>query len=104
MVNFLEKLTGRRPEDDDRERSLSPRHEGQHLAVKPSRLAQSRSRTAQNSRIPNASIVYGAAAAAFFVIAMYFLFVKGILMTGLLILALAGALFGYALLYTRFQN
>ncbi len=104
MVNFIDKFTGRRPENDESGRGLATRSEHQKLAPRPSRLVASRRGVRSEGRIPNASKIYGAAAAAFFVIACYFVFIKGVLLTGLLILGLSAALLGYALFFMRFQN
>lgn len=54
-------------------------------------------------KIPNASLIYGVAASILFAIALYNFF-TGVWFTGLLLLVLAVALFGYALVYLRFSE
>jgi tetrahydromethanopterin S-methyltransferase subunit B len=54
----------------------------------------------KQENIPNASMVYGIAAAILFAIALYYFF-TGLWFTGLLVLILAVALFGYALFFIR---
>lgn len=53
--------------------------------------------------IPNASIVYGSAAAVMLVIALYTMFKLANWFTGLLILILAGTLAGYAWYFMRYR-
>lgn len=57
---------------------------------------------ARKENIPNASLIYGVASALLFTIALYYLF-TGLWFTGLLVLVLAVALFGYALVYMRYS-
>lgn len=53
--------------------------------------------------IPNASIVYGCAAAVMFVISLYMMFKLANWFVGLLVLVLAGTLLGYALYFMRYR-
>lgn len=55
---------------------------------------------ARQENIPNASLIYGIAAAALFTISLYYFF-TGVWFTGLLVLILAVALFGYAMIFLR---
>ncbi|MDD3182871.1 MAG: hypothetical protein PHD48_08735 [Alphaproteobacteria bacterium] len=55
----------------------------------------------QKENIPNASLIYGVASAILFAIALYYLF-TGLWFTAILVMIVAGALFGYALVYLRF--
>lgn len=50
--------------------------------------------------IPNASLIYGVAAALLFSVALYLLF-TGSWLNSFLVLVIAGALFGFALHYLR---
>ncbi len=52
-------------------------------------------------QIPNASLIYGVGAAVLFAFSLYSLF-TGAWFTALLLLVLAGALFGFALYFMRF--
>lgn len=104
MVNFLEKLSGRRPNADATRGSLATRSQESKFALNNRKNAPLQSNRMQNGRIPNASKVYAVAATILFVFAIYFLFFKGIVLTGILILVLAGVLFGYAVFFMRFQN
>lgn len=54
-------------------------------------------------KIPNASLIYGVSAALLFSVALYYLF-TGLWFTGLLVLVLAVALFGYALVFLRYSG
>jgi hypothetical protein len=54
-------------------------------------------------KLPNASVIYGIGASVLFVLAVFFLF-KGILLTGALLIILAGCLAGYALHFLRYQE
>jgi hypothetical protein len=53
--------------------------------------------------LPNASLIYGSAAAALMAICLYFLF-TGMWLTGVLLMLPAGCLLGFALHYLRFQG
>lgn len=55
----------------------------------------------KQEKIPNASLIYGVAAAALVTIALYNFF-TGVWFTGLLVLVLAVALFGFALVFMRY--
>lgn len=104
MVNFLDKLAGRRPDADEKRGGLVVRSSESKLALHNNNRMPAQKSRPQNGRIPNASKVYAVAAAVLFVFAIYFLFFKGIVLTGILTLALAGVLFGYAVFFMRFQN
>lgn len=53
--------------------------------------------------LPNASLIYGVAAAVLFVISLFFLF-SGSWLTGLLLWLPAGCLLGFALHFLRYQG
>lgn len=53
--------------------------------------------------IPNASIIYGAAAAVMFVMSLYMMFKLANWFAGLLVLILAGTLAGYAWYFMRYR-
>ena len=55
----------------------------------------------KQENIPNASLVYGVAAAVLGTIALYYFF-TGVWFTGLLVFVVACALFGFALVYMRY--
>lgn len=55
------------------------------------------------SKLPNASLIYGVAAAALLAIGLYFLF-TGEWFTGVLLLLPAGCLFGFALHFIRYSG
>lgn len=57
----------------------------------------------REENIPNAALIYGVAAAILFTIALYYLF-TGLWLTGVLVLVLAVALFGYALVFLRYSR
>lgn len=104
MVNFLDKFIGKRSDEDGRGRSLTARPEGTKHLAKAGLGRLPRANGTPNGRIPNASKVYGVAASVLFVFALYFLLFKGIVLTGILIMVLAGVLFGYAVFFMRFQS
>lgn len=54
-------------------------------------------------KLPNASIIYGGAAAALIVLSLYFLF-TGMWLTGLLLLLPAGCLLGFALHFLSYPD
>ena len=54
-----------------------------------------------NGQLPNASLIYGAASAALFAIALYFLF-TGLWFTGILVMFPASVFLGYALHFLRY--
>jgi hypothetical protein len=58
---------------------------------------------AQGGKLPNASLIYGAAAAALITLSLYFLF-TGMWLTGILLLLPAGCLLGYALHFMRYAG
>jgi len=51
--------------------------------------------------LPNASIVYGIAASALFIIALYFMFFRGAWITGFLVLLPAAGFLGFALHFIK---
>ena len=59
--------------------------------------------SAGNGKLPNASLIYGAAAAALLTICLYFLF-TGLWLTGILLLLPAGCLLGFALHFLRYPS
>jgi len=54
-------------------------------------------------KLPNASLIYGMAAAALMAICLYFLF-TGMWLTGILLMLPAGCLLGFALHFLRYQE
>jgi Zn-dependent membrane protease YugP len=104
MVNFLEKLSGQRPDANEKRRSVAVRSQESKIALNNRSNESLSHNRGKNGRIPNASKVYAVAATILFVFASYFLFFKGILLTGILTLTLAVVLFGYAVFFMRFQN
>jgi hypothetical protein len=54
-------------------------------------------------KLPNASIIYGAAAAALLVLCLYFLF-TGMWLTGILLLLPTGCLLGFALHFMNYPG
>ena len=58
---------------------------------------------AGNGKLPNASLIYGVAAAALITICLYFLF-TGMWLTGILLLLPAGCLLGFALHFLRYPT
>lgn len=106
MVKFLERLSskgaalpkagqgGRKRTSD--QAMVTARPEGGMMSY--------RSRRQENGRIPNASVIYGLASAVLVVIAVYTVFSQGSWGTGLLLLLPAGALFGYAIYFMRYQG
>jgi len=55
-------------------------------------------------RLPNASVIYGIAASALFVIALYFLVFEHRFISGFLVLLLASCFLGFALHFLRFPK
>ncbi|MEJ0061707.1 MAG: hypothetical protein WDO70_00515 [Alphaproteobacteria bacterium] len=53
--------------------------------------------------MPNATVIYGIASAVIAALGLYFL-INGVWLNGLLLLLLAGALFGYAMFFMRFRT
>ncbi|MBP7253041.1 MAG: hypothetical protein KBA75_06115 [Alphaproteobacteria bacterium] len=80
----------RRPETQSQIGSLAPQRRPE-AGIKPP------------GRIPNASLIYGAAAAVLLVFALYTLFKLANWLTGLLLLILAGTLAGYAWYFMRYR-
>ena len=89
-------------------KSVTP---AKNLAKKPSLPAQSGGAGLPSfltgprgsESLPNASIVYGVAAGALLVVALYFLF-TGKWFTGFLVLLLAGCFFGFAFHFIRYRK
>ncbi len=73
------------------------------LDVKPAQLLDVVRRVASPGKenIPNASLIYGVAAAILCTVALYYFF-TGVWFTGLLVFVVAIALFGFALVYMRY--
>jgi hypothetical protein len=94
MANWLEKL-------------LLPAPQRQANRNLPAPVKQNRPLTSaggpQAGGLPNASIVYGGAASALFVIALYFALI-GRWVTGGLVLLLAGCFLGYALHFLKYPR
>lgn len=105
MVNFLDKLTGRRPQDEDPGRSVQVRNSSKPLTPASTRRTDVRQQSprAMDGKIPNASIVYGLASAALTVFSLYLIIGIGNWFTGLLILLPAAILFAYAFYFIRYQ-
>jgi len=94
MTNWLEKFVPRLPQgptnrnlsvDVNQNRPLAP---GQNSFL---------------AGVPNASLIYGAAASALFVIALCFVF-RGRWITGFLIMLPAGCFLGYALHFLKYPR
>jgi hypothetical protein len=100
MARFIDQP----PKNDSRpgKNSLTARAQsGQNLAMP---LAQRVGVAGKKvGAIPNASIIYGCAAAVLLVISLYMMFKLANWFVGLLVLVLAGTLLGYALYFMRYR-
>lgn len=95
MARFIDKP----PEKETSRRALQIRPEGGALGRSQPRSSD----VPAPGRVPNASIVYGCAAAVLLLIALYIMFKLANWFTGLLVLILAFTLFGYASYFMRYR-
>lgn len=106
MVNFLDKFASRRQGSGKAGKALQVHSKGQSTpALRSENVGKAYTYSApQTSGIPNASIVYGLASVVLLVLAIFAIFVHGNWGTGLIMLLAAGALFGYAVYFMRYQS
>lgn len=102
MARFIDKPPGERGSSRST-RSLATRDDLKNGQVAERKLTNTAPFAAEKGRIPNASIVYGIAAAVLLVIGLYNMFALANWMVGLLILILAGTLAGYAWYFMRYR-
>ncbi len=96
MARFVDKPPQEKP---DRQRALQIRPDSGAIG----RVASGGGAKPTQGRIPNASIVYGCAAAVLMLIALYIMFKLANWFTGLLVLILSFTLFGYAYYFMRYR-
>lgn len=101
MARFIDQPPSEK--NDSKSRGLVRRAEtlGQVGGLAPPRSANAKNKPL--GPIPNASLIYGAAAAVLLVFALYTLFKLANWLTGLLLLILAGTLAGYAWYFMRYR-
>ncbi len=101
MARFIDQPPSEK--NDSKSRGLVRRPEtlGQVGGLVPQRSAETKNK--QLGAIPNASLIYGVAAAVLLVFALYTLFKLANWLTGLLLLILAGTLAGYAWYFMRYR-
>jgi hypothetical protein len=90
MANWLQKILPPAPAAKSRNLPVKARS-GQVMSSLP---------VAPPDKLPNASVIYGVAASALLVIALYFLF-KGVWFTGVLVLLPAACFLGFALQFLK---
>lgn len=92
MTNWLQKIV----------LSSSQKPKGRTLPVqRKSQPLSTMSRGASPPALPNASIIYGVAASALFVIGLYFLLFEHRWIAGLLVMLPAGCFLGFALHFLK---
>ncbi|MGE3623387.1 MAG: hypothetical protein AB7H77_05905 [Bdellovibrionales bacterium] len=94
MANWLQKIFP--PARDQASRNLPTAYRRNPLGLP--------ARKAAPDNLPNASIIYGMAAAALFVIALYFMFFEHKWITGALVMLPAVCFLGFALHFLKYPQ